>query len=81
MEKILKRELIIYSVILVVLIILMHPDMLSDPEARLKLMQEHKNYIHPLLYTLFFYLIFLVVRAAFNGILKLIKRDRSDKEA
>jgi hypothetical protein len=81
MEKIIKRELIIYSAILVVLIVLMHPDMLSDPAARLGLMQQHQNYIHPLLYTLFFYLILVVVRAAFNWITRLLTRDRSDGEA
>jgi hypothetical protein len=81
MEKILKRELLIYSAILLVLIVLMHPDMLTDPAARLGLMQQHENYVHPLLYTLFFYLILLIVRAAFGWILKLLKRNRSDEEA
>jgi hypothetical protein len=81
MEKIIKRELLIYSAILLVLIVLMHPDMLTDPAMRLGLMQQHENYVHPLLYTLFFYLILLVVRAAFGWIFKLLKRDRSDEEA
>lgn len=81
MEKIIKRELIIYSALLLLLIVLMHPDMLTDPAARLGLMQQHQNYVHPLLYTLFFYLILFVVRAAFGWILKLLKRNRSDEEA
>ncbi len=63
MIKILKRELIIYTALLTALIVLMHPDLLSDPTARLGLMQEKENYIHPLLYTFFVYLVIYFFRA------------------
>ncbi len=74
MEKIIKRELLIYASILVVLILLMHPDMLSDPATRLGMMQQHQNYVHPLLYTLFVYLVVFVLRAAFGAVARLFKK-------
>jgi len=74
MINLLKKELTIYTALLTVLIFLMHPDMLSNPTARLGLMQEHKNYIHPLLYTFFIYLILYFFRALFGFINKFIKR-------
>lgn len=81
MERIIKRELLIYASILLVLILLMHPDMLSDPAARLGLMQQHKNYIHPLLYTLFVYLIVYVLRAGISWLIGLFKKKGPDTEA
>ena len=57
MTNIIKKELIIYTALLTLLIVLMHPDLLSHPTARLGLMQEKGNYIHPLLYTFFVYLV------------------------
>ncbi len=54
----------------------MHPDMLSDPTIRLGLMQEKSNYIHPLLYTLFIYLVVYFFRAIFGFIKKLVKKDK-----
>lgn len=82
MEKIIKRELLIYASILVVLILLMHPDMLSDPATRLGMMQQHQNYVHPLLYTLFVYLVVFVLRAAFGAVARLFKKGGTpDSEA
>ena len=74
MINLLKKELTIYTALLTVLIFLIHPDMLSDPTARLGLMQEHENYIHPLLYTFFVYLVLYFFRAVFGFIVKSIKK-------
>jgi hypothetical protein len=54
----------------------MHPDLLSDPTVRLELMQEKGNYIHPLLYTFFVYLILYFFRAVVGFINKLIKKEK-----
>ena len=81
MEKKIKRELLIYSSILVLLILLMHPDMLSDPAARLGLMQQHQNYIHPLLYSFFVYLVVFVLRAAVAWVIGLFRKRLPDDEA
>ncbi|MEA3330355.1 MAG: hypothetical protein U9Q29_01525 [Campylobacterota bacterium] len=76
MINILKKELTIYTALLTLLIFLMHPDMLSDPTIRLGLMQEKSNYIHPLLYTLFIYLVVYFFRTIFGFIMKLVKKDK-----
>ena len=76
MIKILKTELVIYTALLTVLIFLMHPDLLSDPTARLGLMQEKGNYIHPLLYTFIVYLIIFFIRAIINFIAKFFSKKK-----
>ncbi len=77
MINILKKELTIYTALLTVLIFLMHPDMLSNPTVRLGLMQEHGNYIHPLLYTFFVYLVLFFLRAVIDFVAKIFTKDRS----
>ncbi|EDZ61750.1 hypothetical protein SMGD1_0889 [Sulfurimonas gotlandica GD1] len=52
----------------------MHPDMLSDPTVRLGLMQDKANYVHPLLYTFFVYLILFFLRAVSGFIAKLFEK-------
>lgn len=74
MIDILKKELTIYTALLTLLIFLMHPDMLSDPIVRLGLMQDKANYIHPLLYTFFVYLILFFLRAISGFIAKLFEK-------
>jgi hypothetical protein len=78
MEKIIKRELVIYSAILLVLIIVMHPDMISDPATRLGAMQQHENYIHPLLYTFIVYLIVFALRALVGWVIGLFRKDKGE---
>ncbi len=77
MINILKKEFTIYTALLSLLIFLMHPDLLTEPTIRLGLMQEKGNYIHPLLYTLFVYLVLYFFRAVFGFIVKKIKKDKS----
>ena len=78
MINILKKEFTIYTALLTVLIFSMHPDMISEPTIRLGLMQEHENYIHPLLYTFFVYLILYFLRAIVGFIMKFVKRSEVD---
>ena len=77
MINIFKKELTIYTALLTVLIFMMHPDMLSDPTVRLGLMQEHENYIHPLLYTFFVYLILYFLRAIIDFVAKIFDKGKS----
>lgn len=76
MIKILKTELVIYTALLTLLIFLMHPDLLSSPTARLALMQEKGNYIHPLLYTFFVYLIIYFFRFVIGFIMKFFSKNK-----
>jgi hypothetical protein len=77
MINILKKEFTIYTALLTLLIFLMHPDLLSEPTVRLGLMQEKGNYIHPLLYTFFIYLVLYFFRAVVGYIVKFIKKRKS----
>jgi len=76
MINILKKELTIYTALLTLLILLMHPDLLSDPTARLGLMQTQGNYIHPLLYTFFVYLIIYFFRAIVGFVKKFFDKKK-----
>ena len=76
MTKILKQELIIFTALLTLLILIMHPDMLSDPTVRLAAMQQKSNYVHPLLYTFFVYLILFFLRAIISLVTKFFKIDK-----
>jgi len=76
MIKILKRELIIYTGLLTALIFLMHPDLISEPTARLALMQEKENYTHPLLYSFFVYLVIFFMRAMIDFVGKLFTKKK-----
>ncbi len=46
-----KREGLIYIVMLFVLTLVMHNDLLSNPSSRFEIMYEKGNYSHPFLYT------------------------------
>ena len=74
MINIIKKEFTIYTALLSILILLIHPDLLSNPTTRLGQMQDLGNYIHPLLYTFFVYLILYFVRFVFGFIWKLFKK-------
>jgi uncharacterized membrane protein YcfT len=78
MINVIKKELTIYTALLTVLILLMHPDLLSEPTVRLGLMQEMGNYIHPLLYTFFIYLVLYFIRAVLGFIIKLFKKKNEE---
>jgi len=76
MINILKKELFIYTALLTGLIFLMHPDLLSEPTVRLKNMQEIGNYVHPLLYTFFIYLVLYFFRSIFGFIMKFFDKKK-----
>ncbi len=78
MMNIIKKELVIYTALLTLLILLMHPDLLTIPTARLALMQEKGNYIHPLLYTFFVYLVIYFMRAVTSFIMKIFSKKKED---
>jgi len=69
-----KKELFIYTGLLTMLMLLMHPDLLSNPTERLANMQVMGNYIHPLLYTFFIYLVLYFFRAVFSFIRKIFTK-------
>ncbi|MEA1917853.1 MAG: hypothetical protein U9N42_10075 [Campylobacterota bacterium] len=65
MKSQLLKEVAIYFLLLIVSAILMHPDLLSEPQARFELMRANSNYSHPFVYALLVYIIFWIPRAIF----------------
>lgn len=69
-----KKELLIYSAIVTLSALILHPDLLSEPAARLTTMVERSNYYHPLLFGLGIYLVIGLLRLTVVGIIKIIRR-------
>ena len=73
-KQVLKKELLIYLLTLLVLALIMHIDLLSDPSARLQAMQEKENYTHPLLYSFVVYAVILILRKTIDFITGLFQK-------
>ena len=69
-----KKELLIYLLTVVISALMIHPDLLSTPLARLEMMTDRANYYHPFLFGLGIYLVIGVIRLIVIGLKKIIKR-------
>lgn len=69
-----KKELLVYLVILVLLAVVSHADLLSNPLLRFEKMFEKENYFHPLLYAFVVYSLILIVRKTLDFIISLFER-------
>ena len=73
-----KKEFFIYLITLLVLMIIAHSDILSDPLNRLDLMSQKENYSHPFLYSFIIYSILFILRKTIDFIAGLFdKKDNS----
>ena len=70
----LKKEILYYLLTLLILALIMHFDLLSNPSARFELMQEKGNYTHPFLYTFIIYSIILIFRKIIDFIMGLFTK-------
>ena len=70
----LKKEALIYLGTLLILALVMHIDLLSDPLSRLSTMQEKGNYFHPFIYSFFIYAIILILRKMIDFIMGLFEK-------
>jgi hypothetical membrane protein len=71
------KEIIIYFIILIVLAVLMHPDLLSNPSERLTAISELGKESHPFIYSFIFYLIVFGVRKIVRKVLsKIVKKEQ-----
>jgi len=73
-KSFIKKELLIYLATLLVLTLIMHIDLLSDPLARLQIMQDQENYSHPFLYAFVVYFVMLIIRKVIDLISGLFKK-------
>lgn len=77
MKKVLLRETAIYAALLLMLALLMHPDLLTDPAERVRLMSEHSNYLHPLLYAGVLYVLIGIIRLLIHFIRRIVRAHKS----
>jgi len=71
-----KKELLYYFLTLLVLALIMHIDLLSDPLSRLQMMQEKENYTHPFLYSFVIYFIILVLRKIIDFVAGILEKKK-----
>lgn len=69
-----KREVIIYIIMLLVLTLVMHFDLLTDPASRFEIMVEKGNYSHPFIYTFVIYSILFIIRKILDFIIGLFEK-------
>jgi hypothetical protein len=77
MKKVLIREVLIYSTLLILLALLMHPDMIQDPSQRFSLLQSRGNYLHLFIYTTIVFLIVYVFRYVTKKIVSIVAKLRN----
>jgi len=73
-RRALKKEILYYLLTLLILALMMHIDLLSNPLARLELMQEKENYLHPFLYSFIIYIIIFILRKIIDFIMGLFAK-------
>jgi len=69
-----KREILVYLVMLFVLSLIMHSDLLSTPTSRFEIMSEKGNYSHPFLYTFIIYSVIFIIRKILDFIIGLFEK-------
>ena len=65
----LKKETLFYLGIFLILTLVAHSDLLSNPSNRLQMMFEKGNYLHPFFYTFVVYSVLLFIRKLLDFIL------------
>lgn len=70
----LKREILYYLITLLVLSIIMHMDLLTDPASRFEAIQAKENYFHPFLYAFIVYGIMFVLRKIIDFIVGIFQK-------
>ncbi|MFZ2890202.1 MAG: hypothetical protein WA010_07000 [Sulfuricurvum sp.] len=74
MGLILRRELLIFVILMLILAPLIHPDFLNAPVERFKLMMEKENFFHPFIYILILYLLIAALRFFYLSLTKLLSK-------
>lgn len=74
MKRRVTREVVIFTMLLVTLTVLKHPDLFSAPLTRFHTMQNRGNYTHPLLYSTAVYLLLLPIRWLAGVLIRRVRR-------
>lgn len=68
------KEILYYLIIFLILALIMHSDLLSNPLSRLEIMQEKENYSHPFFYSFIVYSVVLILRTIINFVSKIFEK-------
>jgi len=70
----LRKEALYYLLTILILALIMHIDLLSNPLARFELMQEKGNYSHPFIYSFVIYSVILILRKIIDFIMGIFEK-------
>ena len=73
-KQTLKKEILYYLLTFLILALIIHIDLLSDPAARFTLMSEKENYAHPFTYTFIIYGAMLILRKTIDFIVGIFQK-------
>ncbi len=73
-KQAIKKEVFYYVLTLLILALIAHSDLLSDPFSRFNLMHEKGNYFHPFLYAFIIYSVILIIRKVIDYIVGLFEK-------
>ncbi len=71
-----KKEILYYLLTLLVLTLIMHVDLLSDPFSRLQTMGEKGNYSHPFLYSFIVYSVVFILRKIIDFVVGIFEKKK-----
>jgi hypothetical protein len=76
LKQALKKEILYYLLTLIILALIMHIDLLNSPLARLELMQQKENYLHPFLYSFIIYSVIFILRKIIDFVMGLFEKKQ-----
>lgn len=74
LKKTIIKELVYFFITLVILSVILHSDLLTDPLSRFTLMNETGNYSHPFIYTFFVYGALFILRKSIDFVFGLFEK-------
>jgi len=77
MQRVIIKELVIFTVLFFTLALAMHPDLLGDFSSRYTLMDERGNFFHPFIYTTIVYIILFIFRFITKRIISLVVKIKN----
>ena len=69
LKKAFLKAFFVYISMFILLTVLMHSDILSEPFLRFEMMSEKENYTHPFIYTGIIYAIFFMIKTLLDFII------------
>jgi ABC-type multidrug transport system fused ATPase/permease subunit len=77
MQRVLIREVVVFTLLLISLAPLVHSDFFSHPLERFSLMQERGNFLHPLIYTFVVYTFLGIIRFIVKKVVNIFTKRKT----